>query len=63
MSRRGWGAVAPKEPNTPLRKPVKIAAVFHTSFVEDRCKATEDCCGIVKEMQTSAMKGIVVFYI
>ena len=58
MPRRGWGAASPKAPIPHLKRPVKMVAVFHTAFVKDQCRATENCCDIVKDMQTAAMSGI-----
>ena len=63
MPRHGWGAVSPKIVDPPLKRPVKMVGVFHTALVKDKCMVTDNCCEIIKSMQTSAMKGIFEFFL
>ncbi|KAK2150985.1 hypothetical protein LSH36_380g02079 [Paralvinella palmiformis] len=59
MPRKGWKAAPMKnsETNQNLTKPVKIAAIFHTGILTDRCDITTDCCNQVKYIQKSQMSG------
>ena len=59
MPRKGWKAAPMKNPETNqnLTKPVKIAAIFHTGILTDRCDMTTDCCNQVKYIQEFQMKG------
>ena len=45
------------ETNQNLTKPVKIAAIFHTGILTDRCDMTTDCCNQIRYIQKFQMSG------